>query len=422
MFLLAMAASSAPFPLTDPVYVFCILLLIIGLAPLVGEKLRLPSLVVLILLGTLLGTNVLGVLVRDQQLQLLEKIGLLYIMLLAGMQMDLSNLKRLGTRALIFGLLTFGIPFVTGVSLASVLGYALITGLLLGIMFSPHTLVAYPIVLRLGMTRQEAVGVAVGGTVVTSILTLSGLSIVQAVASGSVGWHLWLKLLVALPLLVWAAFRIVPRIGRLVIKPDAHSLIPQFLFVLTCLFVIASVTLMLGVDSIVGAFIAGLALNSLVSANQPLMKQVEFVGNSVFIPCFLISVGVLCNPRVLVEHPENLGLAAIVILGAVGAKFLAAWIAGTVFKYSLAEIMTMMGLTMSRAALVLVIALYGMKTVIPNSTVLTGTDYILNEGLFNAIIAYIIVTCLVGPLVTHAFGKQIVQPIAEAEPSYQDAG
>jgi Kef-type K+ transport system membrane component KefB len=338
-------------------------------------------------------------------------------MLLAGMQMDLSNLKRLGTRALVFGLLTFSLPFVTGVTLAGMLGYGLLTGLLLGIMFSPHTLVSYPIVLRLGITRREAVSVAVGGTVVTSVLTLSGLSIMQAVASGSVGWQLWIKLLVALPLLVWFSFWVVPQIGRLVIRPDSTAQVPQFLFVLTCLFMIASATLMLGIDSIVGAFIAGLALNSLVSDNPPLMQQVEFVGNSVFIPCFLISVGVLCNPQVLVAHPENLGLAALVILGAVGAKFFAAWIAGVVFKYSLAEILTLLGLTMSRAALVLVIALYGMKSVIPGST-----DNILNEGLFNAIIAYIIVTCLVGPLVTHAFGKRISQPLADTEPSYQDVG
>jgi Kef-type K+ transport system membrane component KefB len=409
-------APVAPLPLTDPVYVFCILLLIIGLAPLIGAKLRLPALVVLILLGTILGTNVLGVLARDQQLQLLEKIGLLYIMLLAGMQMDLSNLKRLGTRALVFGLLTFGVPFMLGIGSASLLGYTLLTGLLLGIMFSPHTLVSYPIVLRLGLTRQEAVGVAVGGSVVTSILTLVGLSIVQAVASGGLGWQLWAKLLLALPLLVLACFWVIPRLGRRIIQPNGE-MVPQYIFVLTSLFVVASATLLLGIDSIVGAFIAGLALNSVVASNQALMKQVEFVGNSVFIPCFLISVGVLCNPTVLINHPENIGLAAIVILCAVGAKFLAAWIAGTVFKYSFAEIMTMLGLTMSRAALVLVIALYGMKTVIPG-----GLDAILNEGLFNAIIAYIIVTCLVGPLITNTFGQQIMQQGEQPQPSYQDAG
>jgi Kef-type K+ transport system membrane component KefB len=417
MLILATPASSA-LPLTDPVYVFCVLLLLIGLAPLLSARLRLPSLVVLILLGTLLGTNVLGILARDQQLQLLEKIGLLYIMLLAGMQMDLSNLQRLGTRALVFGLLTFGIPFSFGILSAKLLGYTLITGLLLGIMFSPHTLVSYPIVTRLGIVRKEAIGVAVGGTVVTSILTLAGLSIVQAVASGSVGWQLWVKLLLVLPALVLISFWAVPWLGKLVIKPESDALIPQFIFVLTCLFVIASATLLLGIDSIVGAFIAGLALNSSVSPTSPLMRQVEFVGNSIFIPCFLISVGVLCNPTVLIQHPENLGLAALVIVFAVGAKFLAAWVAGSFFKYSFAEMMTMLGLTMSRAALVLVIALYGMKTIIPGEV-----STILNEGLFNAIIAYIIATCLVGPMITDTFGKRMAATQAiEPLPSCQDVG
>jgi Kef-type K+ transport system membrane component KefB len=398
------ADTLSALPLTDPVYVFCTLLLVIGLAPLISTKLRLPSLVVLILLGTVLGSNVLGIIARDTQLQLLEKVGLLYIMLLAGMQMDLSNLRQLGTRALIFGLLTFGIPFGFGIFLAHLLGFALITGLLLGIMFSPHTLVSYPILTRLEIVRTEAVGVAIGGTVVTSILTLAGLSIVQAIASGDISWMLWFKLLVALPILALVSFWGIPQIGRFAIKPNSDVLIQQFIFILICLFIISSATLLLGIDSIVGAFIAGLALNSLVSPTSSLMRQVEFVGNSLFIPCFLISVGVLCNPKVLIEYPENLGLTAFVILCAVGAKFLAAWIMGTVFKYSFAEITIVVGLTMSRAALVLVIALYGMKTVIPN-----GSSAILNEALFNSIIAYIIVTCLVGPIVTDSFGKRLAQ-------------
>ncbi len=209
------------------------------------------------------------------------------------------------------------------------------------------------------------------------------------------------------------SFWAIPRIGRFVIKPGSDALIQQFTFVLTCLFIISSSTLLLGIDSIVGAFIAGLALNSLVSSTSSLMKQVEFIGNGLFIPCFLISVGVLCNPKVLIEYPENLGLTAFVILCAVGAKFFAAWIAGIVFKYSFAEIMIVLGLTMSRAALVLVVALYSIKTMIPD-----GSSTILNKALFNSTIAYIIVTCLVGPVVTDTFGKRIAQQTVGTVVSY----
>ncbi len=409
-------------PLTDPVYIFCVVLLIIAIAPFLSQLLKLPQLVVLIILGTILGNNVLGIISRDAQLILLEKIGLLYIMLLAGLQMDLKNFKRLGMRSLFFGCLTFGIPLIVGILSGYWLTGAILSSLLLGILYSPHTLVSYPIMTRLGIVQQEAVGVAVGGTIVTSIFTLVGLSIVQAFAGGSVGIWLWIKLLIFLPILAFLCFWGIPKIGQRIIiqndilpslsvngekaeergslqpmQPSSDSLNKQYIFVLTCLFITASATLLLGIDSIVGAFIAGLALNSLIPLTSPLMKQIEFVGNSLFIPAFMISVGVLSNPRVLFTHPENLGIALVIIIGAVGAKFLAALIAGQLYKYSLAEIMVMFSLTMSRAALVLVVALFGKNA------------GILNEGIFNGIIVYIIVTCLASPLIADVFGKRVAE-------------
>jgi Kef-type K+ transport system membrane component KefB len=330
-------ASGTPLPLTDPVYIFCILLLAIATAPLIAKLLRLPPLVVLIILGAILGSNVLGILARDSQLILLEKIGLLYIMLLAGLQMDLSKFRLVGARSLIFGLLTFGIPLTVGI----VSGYWLTTSFLgstlLGILYSPHTLVSYPIVTVLGIVQKEAVAVAIGGTIVTSILTLSGLSIVQAIAGGSVGILLWIKLLILLPLLVLICLWGIPKFGRrFIFNQSIPSLSNQFIFILSSLFLTASAALLLGVDSIVGAFIAGLSLNPLIKNEKSLMERVEFVGNSIFIPAFLISVGILSNPRILFSHPENLGLALVVATGAVGGKFLAAWVAGLVFRYSFA--------------------------------------------------------------------------------------
>lgn len=384
-------------PIADPVYLFSLLLIAIALAPSIAARLHIPALVVLISLGTLLGTNGLGILARDSQLILLEKVGLLYIMLLAGLQIDLSNLRQLGLRSLSFGILTFALPFGMGILSARSLGYPWLTAALMGMMYSPHTLVSFPIVTQLGLVQREAIGVAVGGTVVTSVLTLVGLSILQAVTDGSVGLWFWIKVLVALPILIQVCFWGLPRWANQQLKPDSKSLISQYIFVLASLFVTASATLLLGIDAIVGAFIAGLALNRSIPLQSPLMQQIEFVGNSLFIPVFLISVGVLCNPRIFVAQPGNLGLAAFVIVGAVGAKFAAAWIAGQRFHYSFAEVMTMLGLTMSRAALVLVIALFGRNA------------NIISEGIFNAVIVYIILTCLVGPLVTDRFGTRAIE-------------
>jgi Kef-type K+ transport system membrane component KefB len=422
------ALTPGVLPLSDPVYIFCVILLIIAIAPPLANRLKIPPLVMLIILGTILGKNVLGVLDRDvvgtsnivstlvdagqlpaagksallktlnQQslLQGLEKIGLLYIMLLAGLQMNLQNLQRLGVRSLVFGLLTFGVPFSVGVISGQWLTAGGLAAVLLGILYSPHTLVSYPIMARYGIVQREAVGVAVGGSVITSILTLVGLSIVQAVKSGNVGATLWINLLLLFPLLIFLCFWGLPKIASLILDPkDENNLSGQFIFVISCLFVIASGTLLLNIDSIVGAFIAGLALNRLIPFTSPLMKQIEFVGNSLFIPAFMIAVGVLSNPSIFFTRPENLGIALAVIAGAVGAKFLAAAIAGKAFNYSFPEVMVMFSLTMSRAALVLVIALYGKNV------------ELINDGIFNAIIVYIIVTCLASPLIADFFGKQV---------------
>jgi Kef-type K+ transport system membrane component KefB len=382
-------------PLTDPVYIVCILLLVISIAPIIAKRLRMPTLVVLIVLGTILGSNVLGILARDDRLILLEKFGLLYIMLLAGIQIDLSNFKRLGSRSLVFGLLTFGIPFLIGIAVGQFLVGNLLAASLLGILYSPHTLISYPIVTRLGIVQKEAIGVAIGGTIVTSILTLTGLSLVQAIASNNIGIWLWIKLLLLLPAFLLFYWWVIPKLGHSLLEKNAHSLTVQFVFVLTCLFIAASITSLLGVDSIVGAFIAGIALNRLIPLNSSLMERIEFVGNSLFIPIFLISVGVLCNPQILLTHPENIGIATIVTAGAVGAKFIAAWVAGRSFHYSFAEIMVMFSITMSRAALVLIIALFGKNA------------GLINEGIFNAVILYIVITCLVSPAIAEIFGQQV---------------
>jgi Kef-type K+ transport system membrane component KefB len=386
-------------PLVDPVYIVCILISIILITPWIAVRLRIPPLVVLIGLGMLTGANGLGIVARDDQLKLLEKFGLLYIMLIAGLQMDLSNIRRLGVRSLLFGLLTFGIPFSLGVAYGQFMQYGILTALLVGILYSPHTLVSYPIVTQKGIAQAESVGVAVGGTVVTSILTLTSLSILQSVHSGSVGIELAIRLVVLLPLLVWFCFWGIPKVGQSILQKDSSNTLTQFIFVLACLFGVASATLLLNIDSIVGAFIAGLALNRLVPFASPLMKQIEFVGNSFFIPCFLISVGVLANPRIFLTHPENLGLTLAIVMGAVGAKVLAAGLAGWKFQYSFSEIMLMSSLTLSRAALVLVIALFGKEA------------GLLSEGIFNAIIAYIVCTCLIGPLLTNRFAQEVSQKL-----------
>lgn len=400
-----MSIATLILPLQDPVYAFSVLLVILLLAPLIAKPLKLPALVVLILLGCLLGSNGLGIIARDAQLIFLEKVGLLYIMLLAGLQMDLSDLQRLGMRALIFGLLTFGLPFAVGIvsgqvmismGIIAVAGSSGLAAALLGILYSPHTLLAYPSMTRLGLAQRESIGVAVGGTVLTAMLTLVGFALIQAMAEGQIGLALWLKLLVGLPLLATLCFWGVPQLGRWFFNPKAEvPLGLQFIFVVATLFVIASATQGLGVDSIVGAFIAGLALNRSIPIESDLMNRIDFVGNSLFIPAFMVSVGVLANPKVFVSAPGSLGIAGVIIGGAVASKWISAWLIGRWFDYEPMEVWTLFSLTIPRAALVLVITLFGKEA------------GLVDDNIFNAVIAYIVVTCLLGPILSEWAGQKL---------------
>lgn len=400
-----MSIATLILPLQDPVYAFSVLLVILLLAPLIAKPLKLPALVVLILLGCLLGSNGLGIIARDAQLIFLEKVGLLYIMLLAGLQMDLSDLQRLGMRALIFGLLTFGLPFAVGIvsgqvmismGIIAVAGSSGLAAALLGILYSPHTLLAYPSMTRLGLAQRESIGVAVGGTVLTAMLTLVGFALIQAMAEGQIGLVLWLKLLVGLPLLATLCFWGVPQLGRWFFNPKAEvPLGLQFIFVVATLFVIASATQGLGVDSIVGAFIAGLALNRSIPIESDLMNRIDFVGNSLFIPAFMVSVGVLANPKVFVSAPGSLGIAGVIIGGAVASKWISAWLVGRWFDYEPMEVWTLFSLTIPRAALVLVITLFGKEA------------GLVDDNIFNAVIAYIVVTCLLGPILSEWAGQKL---------------
>jgi Kef-type K+ transport system membrane component KefB len=387
-------------PLTDPVYVFTLVLGLIWIAMKLSSQLRLPMIVLLIVLGAIAGTNGTNLIARDAQLILLERIGLLYIMLLAGLGLNLDLLQRSSKKVLSFGLLTFGVPFAMGFFTGQLLTHNLMVSVLLGILYSPHTLMAYPIVVSLGIVQQEAIAVAVGGSVVTTILTLSGYAILKAVHAGGIGIDLWIKLLIVFPIVVFGCFKLLPALGRKFLREDQST--EAFIFVLAAMFLTATLTHAIGIDAIVGAFLAGLALSRSVPKDSALMQRLEFVGNSLFIPAFALSVGVLSDPKIFVRHPENIGIAALVILGAVGAKFLAAWITGQWFRYPKAAVMTMFGLTMSRSALVLVIALFGRNA------------GLLDDGIFNAIVAYIAVTCLIGPVITTISGKAIDTRLIES--------
>src|SRR3982751_6176352 len=361
------------FPLQDPVPIFTIVLFIILLAPIILRKFRIPSIVGLILAGMAIGDHGFN-LVAKGSIDLFGKAGLLYIMFLAGLELDMAEFKRNTYKSLIFGFFTFAIPL----SLGFALGYYLLkfdplVSLLVSSMFSTHTLVAYPLASRMGITRNEAVTITVGGTIITDTAVLLILAVITGAAQGVLNQEFWVRL--SLSFLAFAFFILFgyPFIGRWFFKKIKDDKTTHFIFVLALVFLAAYLAQLAGVEGIIGAFLAGLALNQLIPQTSPLMNRVEFVGNAIFIPFFLISVGMIVDLRVLLKGPDALYIAAALTVMALVTKWLAAFFTQKIFRYSADQRRLIFGLSTSHAAATIAVILIGYNMHIIDENVLNGT-------------------------------------------------
>lgn len=383
------------FPLQDPVPIFTIVLFIILLAPILLRKLRIPSIIGLIIAGMAIGDHGFNIVAKGS-IDLFGKAGLLYIMFLAGLELDMSEFKKNTYKSLVFGFFTFAIPLSLGFALCYyILNFNLLASLLVSSMFATHTLVAYPLASRMGITKNEAVTVAVGGTIITDTAVLLILAIIAASAQGSLNQEFWIRL--SLSFLLFAGFILFgyPFIGRWFFKKIKDDQTTHFIFVLALVFLAAFLAQLAGVEGIIGAFLAGLALNQLIPHASPLMNRIEFAGNAIFIPFFLISVGMIVDLRVLLNGNQALIIAGALTLMAIFTKWLAALFTQKIFRYSLDQRRLIFGLSTSHAAATIAVILigYNMK--------------IIDENVLNGTIILILVTCMTGSFVTANAGKRI---------------
>ena len=390
------------FPVTDPTWIFFVVLSIILFAPLVLGRLRIPHIVGMILAGVLIGPKGLCVLDRDSSFELFGKVGLYYIMFLASLEMDMQNMKRIRWQALTLGLAAFVIPLGLGVaSNVFLLKYGLATSVLLASMYASHTLIAYPIVIRYGVARNRSVSIAVGGTIVTDTLTLLVLAFIAGLFRGEAAhshFGLWLLVkAVALACLIVYSF---PRIARLFFRRYNDAVI-QFIFVLAMVFLSAGLMELIGLEGILGAFLAGLVLNRLIPRSAPLMHHLEFVGNALFIPYFLIGVGMIIDLGVLFGSGAALKVAAVMITMALSGKWIASWLTQKAFGLSAVERELMFGLSNAQAAATLAAVLVGYNIILPSG------ERLLNEDVLNGTILLILVTCIVSSLITDAAAKRL---------------
>ena len=379
-------------PLTDPVLKFLLILVIILSAPLLLNKLKIPHLLGLIIAGAIIGPNGLNLVLRDSSIILSGTAGLLYIMFLAGLEIDMGDFKKNSGRSFVFGMYTFLIPMALGIVAGLyVLHFSMETSILLASMFASHTLIAYPIISKLGITKDKSVTITVGGTMITDMLALLVLTVIVGMATGVIGEHFWTRLSISIVIFVLFVVTAFPIAGRWFFKHVQDS-ISQYIFVLVMVFLGAYLAELAGIESIIGSFLAGLSLNRLIPRSSPLMHRVEFIGNSIFIPFFLIGVGMLIDYRAFFTSFDTIKVGIVMIIVATIAKYAAAWLTQKTFRMSVDQRRIIFGLSNAQAAATLAAVMVGYNVIL-GQTPEGEPIRLLNESVLNGTILMILVTC-----------------------------
>lgn len=391
------------FPVTDPTWIFFLVLIIILFAPMILGRLRIPHIIGMILAGVVVGKYGFNILERDSSFELFGKVGLYYIMFLAGLEMDMDDFKKNRTKGLIFGMFTFLIPMGLGIwSSMSMLDYGFLTSVLLASMYASHTLIAYPIISRYGLSRQRTVSITIGGTAVTVVLALMVLAVIGGMYKGEdVGGLFWVLLVAKVVLLFGLIIFLMPRISRWFFRTYEDAVM-QFIFVLAMVFLGGGLMELVGMEGILGAFLAGLVLNRFVPHVSPLMNRLEFVGNALFIPYFLIGVGMIIDVRCLFTEGEALKVAVVMTVVATFSKWLAAWITQKIYGMKKVEGSLIFGLSNAQAAATLAAVLIGHGIIMENG------ERLLNDDVLNGTVVMILFTCIISSVVTERAARKMV--------------
>jgi Kef-type K+ transport system membrane component KefB len=391
-----LASFQAP---SGPVLEFFVLFAVILAGPIIVSRLGLPGLIGLVLGGFVIGSHGLDLIgAGNQTVPELGKLGLLYLMFVAGVELDLQVLKEYRRAALALGVLAFAVPFAAGFGIGVALGWSFPAKCLLGALLSSHTLLVYPMVRDAGLGHNRAVSSAVGATVLTDTLALTVLAIVAGTQTGSGSVPVILaEIALGLAVLIAVALAVLPRLVDLAFRRFGSDRVSRYLVIVVALLVMAMLAEVFDIEAIVGAFFAGLAVNRLVPNESPSMDRVEFLGKALFVPVFLVSIGLLLDPSVMFTA-HTLGLAALIIAGAIGGKAIACWLAGSLLGFSRPERLVMFALTTPQAAATLAVTLIGFEIGLFGTSVL------------NAVLVLILVSIVVGALLAERAARWVPRP------------
>ncbi len=384
-------------PLSNPVLIFSLILFIILLSPILLRRIKIPGIIGLILSGVLIGPHGLYLLERNSAVDLFSTIGLLYIMFIAGLELDMNEFRKSRHKSVLFGLFTFAVPIAIGYPVCYyVLGYDTLASIMISSMFATHTLVSYPVVNSYGISKNEAVAITIGGTILTDTAVLIILAVIIGASQGQLDQQFWVTLGVSFAIFLSIMFGVIPRIAKWFFQKVEGEKTAHYIFVLFVVFLAAFLAEVAGLEHIIGAFVAGLALNKLIPHSSALMNRIEFIGNAIFIPFFLISVGMIVDVSVLLKGPMALYIAATLTVVAIFSKWLAAWFTQLSFGYSGAQRQVIFGLSSAHAAATLAVIMVGYRYEIIDENVLNGT------------IVLILITCIVASLATEMASKKVV--------------
>ena len=407
-------------PLSNPVIIFSLVLFIILFAPILFNRIKVPHIIGLILAGVIIGPYGLNLLLRDSSIVLFGTVGLLYIMFTAGLEIDLEEFRKNRFKSFVFGIFTFLVPMVIGtVAAYYLLQYTLASSLLLASMFASHTLLAYPITSKYGISRIRSVTLTIGGTIITDILALLVLAGITGMAKGDINSAFWIRLAISTVIFGMIVFFIFPMIARWFFKTFEEP-VSQYIFILAMVFLGAFLAQLAGLEAIIGAFLAGLALNRFIPHTSPLMNRIEFVGNAFFIPFFLISVGMLVDFSVLFKGIGALKVAAVMTVFGILSKYLAALLTQKTFRLSGLERQMIFGLSTARVGATLAVVLVGYNIIIGETP--SGEPIrLLNEDVLNGTIIMILVTCTISSFLVEKAARQLARDEDNVVPGHEEA-
>ena len=389
-------------PITDPTFIFFVVLIIILFAPIVMSKLRIPHIIGMVLAGIAIGQYGFNILVRDNSFELFGRVGLYYIMFLAGLEMDMEGVKKHSRRFLLFGLLTCFVPLIlTYVMSITILDYSPAASFLLGCIMASNTLIAYPIVGRYGLQKHQSVALSVGSSMISLFLALVMLAAISGSFSKDSGWLFWVLFVVKFAAFCVGSVILIPKMTRYFLRRYSDAVM-QYTFVMAVMFLSAALSSLIGIEGVFGAFYSGLILNRYIPRVSPLMNRIEFIGNALFIPYFLIGVGMLINLGTLFSSVDMVWIVVLIVFFGTFGKAVAAYICSLLFRLSKTDGHMMFGLTSAHAAGAIAMVMVGIRLEVAPG------EYLVSDDMLNGIIMMILFTCIISTMMTEHAAKKIV--------------